>query len=400
MNELLLALQKAFEDFKAANDERLKQIESKGHADPLLENKVDKINAAITELEGTITALEKKMNSATFGNPGIAEDQARAEYRTAFNAHVRKGDVQAALSTGSDPDGGYAVPIEVDQDIIQLERNLVTMRRLARVITLGTPNYTKLVNKQGTTSGWVGETDARGETNTPQLAALTPFWGEVYANPAVTQNMLDDAGFNVESWLADEISMEFAEEENGKFISGDGIKCPKGILAYATATTADATRAFGTLQYVASGAAADFATASATVSPADALIDLIQALKVGYRNGSAFLMNSLTVGKIRKFKDAVDGQYIWQPSLQAGQPSTLLGYPCEEDEGMPDVGANAFAVAFGNFKRGYTICDRIGTRVLRDPYTNKPYVHFYTTKRVGGFLADSRAIKLLKIAAS
>lgn len=388
-------LKALFEQFKAANDERLKQIEAKGHADPLLENKVDNINAAITEMEATIKAMEQKIARADFGNPS-AEDQARAEYRTGFNAFARKGEIQAALSTGSDPDGGYAVPIEVDSNILTLERNAVAMRRLANVITLGTPNYTKLVNKGGATYGWVGETQARAETGTPALAALTPYWGELYANPGATQQMLDDASFDVEAWLASELAMDFAAGENAKFISGDGNLCPKGILAYTMALTADATRAFGTIQYVKTTEAAAFKAASATFNPADNLIDMQQALKPVFAGNATWLMNSATLGTVRKFKDAVNGAYIYQPSIVAGTPATLLGKPVEIDEDMPAIGANNFPVAYGDFKRGYTICDRIGTRVLRDPFTNKPYVMFYTTKRVGGFVANSNAIKTLK----
>jgi HK97 family phage major capsid protein len=402
LKELFAQLNTAFDEFKIENNARLKQIEAKGTADPLLETKVDNINAAISQLDADhkkrIDEFEAKVNREGLGGQSD-EDKAKAAYRTAFNAHMRKGDIQDALSVGSDPDGGYSVPIEVDSNVMELERNDVTMRRLANVVSLGTPNYTKLVNKGGSSAGWVGETAARPETDGPQLAALTPYWGEIYANPGATQQMLDDSGFNVEQWLAGEVSVDFAEQENEKYISGTGILCPKGILAYTMALTADATRAFGSVQYVKTAEAAAFKAASATVSPADCLIDMQQALKVAFRGNAKWLMNSATVGVVRKFKNAVQGDLIWQPGIQAGQPSTLLGKPIEEDEAMPAIGANLFPVLYGDFKRGYTICDRIGTRVLRDPYTNKPYVMFYTTKRVGGFLTDSNAIKALKCAA-
>jgi len=271
-----------------------------------------------------------------------------------------------------------------------------TDRRLANVIQLGTPNYSKIVNKHGATSGWVGETAARPETTAPSLAALTPFWGELYANPGATQQMLDDSGFNVEAWLASELAAEFAAAENAKFIAGNGILCPKGIMAYTMALTADATRAFGEIQYVKTQEAATFKAASATFNPADNLIDMQQALKPAFAQNATWLMNSATLGLVRKFKDAVNGAYIYQPSIVLGTPATLLGKPVEIDEDIASVGANNFIAAYGDFKRGYTICDRIGTRVLRDPFTNKPYVMFYTTKRVGGFVADSNAIKTLK----
>lgn len=388
-----------FEQFKAANDERLKQIEAKGYASADINAKVDKINADITALEQTIA----KMQTAGAAGGQSEEEKAHAEYNKSFNAYVRKGDVQAALSTGSDPDGGFTVPVELDRTILDLLRNDNPMRRLAQVITIGTPNYQKLVNKHGLATGWVGETDARPETGTNALAQLTPFMGELYANPAATQAMLEDAFFNVESWLANEVEQEFAAAENVAFTTGNGTNKPKGILGYTTATTADATRAFGTVQHVVTGVAADFATPTATLSPADCLIDLIYALKAGYRQGAVWMMNSLTTAKVRKFKDAVDGEYIWTPpsaeGIANGQAGTLLGYGIVNNESMPDVGAGALAAAFGDFRRAYTIVDRIGTTVLRDPYSNKPYVHFYTRKRVGGMVTDSNAFKLLKVSA-
>lgn len=386
----------AFTQFKAANDERLKQIETKGFASSDIEAKVNKINDDISALEQTIAKLQ---TSGLVGGQSEA-DKAKAEYKAAFNAHIRHGDVKAALSTGSDPDGGYTVPVELDRTILDLLRNDNPLRRLAQVITIGTPNYQKLVNKHGLATGWVGETDARPETGTNALAQLTPFMGELYANPAATQTMLDDSLFDVEAWLAAEVEAEFASAENVAFTTGNGTNKPKGILGYTTAATADATRAFGTVQNVISGAAADFITPSATASPADCLVDIIYSLKAGYRQNAVWMMNSLTTAKARKFKDAVDGQYIWQPGAAVGQPATLLGYPVVNNESMPDVGANALAAAFADFRRAYTIVDRIGTTVLRDPYSNKPYVHFYTRKRVGGMVADSNAIKLLKIAAA
>ena len=378
------------------------------------QQQVDDLNEAIDKKfvafakalsEGTRDTIEKRcddiearMNRQQLGGISDGTQPVNKEYTEAFNSFARGGNIQAALQTGSDPDGGYAVPVEIDQQLIKLAGNDVPMRRVANVVPVSTPNYTKLVDKKGAASGWVGETEARPATDTPQLAALTPFMGELYANPAVTQNMLDDAMFDVGGWLAESCNEKFAEDENTAFTGGDGILKAKGFLAYSTAETADASRAFGTLQFVKSGDASGFVAASATVSPADCLVDLIYSLKAAYRANAVFMMSSSTLAKVRKFKDAVDGMPIWQPSLIAGQPSTLMGYAVIENEDMPAVGANAFPIAFGNFKRGYTIVDRIGTRVLRDPYTNKPYVHFYTTKRVGGFLSDSNAIKLLKIA--
>jgi HK97 family phage major capsid protein len=204
--------------------------------------------------------------------------------------------------------------------------------------------------------------------------------------------------FNVEQWLAENVGVEFGVQLGAAFVTGNGTDKPKGFLTYTINATADATRTFGQLQYVPSGEAATFKTATATVSPADCLVDLVHALKAGYRSGASWLMNSSTAAVVRKWKD-IDGAFIWQRSIAAGQPDTLLGYPVEESADMPDIAANAYPVAFGNWKRGYVLVNR-PTRLLRDPYTNKPNVGFYTTRRVDGGVVNSEAIKLLKIAAA
>jgi HK97 family phage major capsid protein len=400
-------LKALFEQFKAANDERLKQIEAKGHADPLLENKVDNINNAITAMETEIA----KLKATGGGNTASAQDTARAEHRTAFNNFVRHGidagltdlEIKAAMSVGTPADGGYTVPVELDRAIDSLMININPMRQLANIVQVGTPSYQKLVAIHGAASGWVGETAARTTTNSPQFAQVTPFMGELYANPKTTQQLLDDAFFDIESWLATEIADQFAVAEGTAFTTGDGSSKPKGILGYTNAATADGTRAFGQLQYIATGAAADFLAVSATVSPADVLLDMIYSLKAGLRVGASWQMNKLSVAKLRKVKDTT-GDYIWTPptaeGIANGQAGALLGYSINENEDMPVFGANALPIAFGNWKKGYTIVDRVGTRVLRDPYTDKPYINFYTTKRVGGMVVDSEAIKLLKCAVS
>ena len=393
LKELLEKQNQAFSDFKAANDIRIKALEAKGHVDPLLEEKVDKANKEIGEIAKQMADIEKKL-----GRPrgqGSDADSEVEEHKAAFSKFLRKGRDEGlrelerkALNLTADDDGGYAVPTELDTDILQILRNESPMRRVCTVRQVGGAEYKKLVNLGGAGSGWVGEDDARPETTTPKLAALTPYMGEIYANPAATQQMLDDSFFNAESWLADEVALEFATEENLAFLSGNGTKKPKGILAYTSVTTGDATRTFGQLQHK--------ATAGATAITGDELIDLVYLLKKAQRNGAVWMMNNSTQAYIRKIKSAVDGHYLWQPGLQGGQPPSLLGYAIEENEDMADIATTAVAVMFGNFKRGYLILDRMGTRLLRDPYTNKPYVHFYTTKRVGGMLMDSNSIKLLK----
>jgi HK97 family phage major capsid protein len=301
----------------------------------------------------------------------------------------------ASMRTDSNPDGGYTVPREIDGVIDSLLLLQVPMRQVANIVTVTSGEYHKLMNLRGAVSGWVGETEDRPETGTPQLADIEPPIGEVYANPSLTQRILDDSTFDLASFIGDNIVDEFAQQENIAFTAGNGIKKPIGFLAYPTASTADGTRSFGTLQFLGSGNSAGFAT----TNPGDNLYDLLSSLKASYRSGPGvgWQMNSTTLGIVRKFKDG-QGNYLWQQSLQAGQPDLLLGYPVYPNESMQDLGANAFPVAFGNWKRGYTIVDRIGVKLLRDPYTKKGWVNFYTTKRVGGAVVDSQAIKLLKCA--
>lgn len=396
LKELLEKQNQAFSEFKEANDKRLKALEAKGTVDPLLEEKVDKANAEITAIAKQMAEIEKKLNRPR-GTGATDERPEITEHKAAFGKYMRRKGAREdfelaelekkALNITTDSDGGYAVPTELDTEILQLLRNESPMRRVCSVRMVGTSDYKKLVNLGGIASGWVGETDTRGETGTSSLAEITPYMGEIYANPAATQQMLDDAFFNAEMWLAEEVAVEFAEEENLAFLSGNGTKKPKGILTYTSVATADATRTFGQLQHK--------ETASATAITGDELIDLIYMLKSKYRNGALWQMNSTSLAAVRKLKDTT-GQYLWAPGLGAGQPAQLLGYAVEENEDMADIATGVVSVMFGNFKRGYMIVDRMGTRTLRDPYTNKPYVHFYTTKRVGGMLMDSNAIKLLK----
>jgi HK97 family phage major capsid protein len=292
-------------------------------------------------------------------------------------------------------DGGFAVPREIDEIIDSTLKAISPIRAIANVVRVGSSGYRKLVTQNGVTSGWASETATRPETATPTFNEIVPSFGELYANPAATQAMLDDAAFDVESWLASEIATEFAKAEGAAFVNGNGSNKPKGFLTAPTAATGDATRPFGTLQHVASGVAGAFATSN----PQDKLVELVHALRAPYRQGATWVMNASTLSAIRKFK-TTDGAFIWQAGLSAGQPDTLLGYPVVEAEDMPDIAANSLSIAFGNFKAGYLIAERTETNILRDPYSNKPYVHFYATKRLGGALTNSEAIKLMKFAIS
>ena len=288
-------------------------------------------------------------------------------------------------------DGGYAVPREIDAMIAAQLKKISPIRSIAQVVQTGTAGYRKLISTGGAASGWVSEAAARPETATPKFAEIVPPMGELYANPSATQAMLDDAAFNLEEWLANEIAMEFARAEGAAFINGTGTNQPKGFLGQATSNANDSVRPFGTLQFVVSANATAF-----DATPELKLIDLVHSLKAGHRQGANFVMNSATLAQVRKFK-AADGSFIWQPGILDGQPARLLGYPVIEAEDMPDIAAGVFPIAFGNFKAGYLIAERKTTRILRDPFTNKPYVNFYATKRIGGQVLDSDAIKLLKI---
>ena len=324
-----------------------------------------------------------------------ALDGARAEDKGAFAGFVRTGaTVEMKAFTGVSGDaGGYAVPREIDGAIDRLLVAASPIRSIANVVKVGSSGYRKLVTTGGTPSGWAAETAARPDSATPVFAEIAPPSGELYANPSASQAMLDDAGFDVEAWLADEIAVEFARAEGQAFVSGNGVNRPKGFLANPVSDARDGVRPFGTLQFLSAGAAGGFGA-----DPQERLIDLVQSLRAPYRQGASFVMNAATSARIRKFKTS-DGAFVWQPSLAAGQPATLLGYPVVEAEDMPDIAAGSLSIAFGNFRHGYLIAERSETAILRDPYSNKPFVSFYATKRVGGCISNSEAIKLLKFQA-
>lgn len=382
-----------FEEFKKSNDARLLAVESEKTK---LSETVEGLNSKLTELDDYKSRLETELAGLKRpGGPGNQPDPAKAEHKAGFSKFLRKGHEdglrdleQKALSIGVDADGGFAVPEELDRTIIELARDESPMRQVCNQITISTSDYKRLVNLGGASSGWVGETAARPATDTPTLAQIVATMGEIYANPQATQQSLDDIFFDVEAWLTSEVVREFNEKEAAAFLSGDGANKPKGILANTLAATDDAARAFGTIQNVTSGTAGDFV--------ADDLLTLIYKLKRAYRANGTFMLGGTTLFKVRTMKDN-DGNYLWQPGLQAGQPSSLVGHSVTENEDMPEVAADANAIMFGDFKRAYTIVDRVGVRVLRDPYTNKPNVGFYTTKRVGGMLTDSNALKVLTL---
>jgi HK97 family phage major capsid protein len=352
----------------------------------------------LAALKEEMAQLKARMDAQAVAAGRPALSGASGQKSAFVEGYLRKGveagiELKAVVGT-SDPAGGYAVPEEIDAAIGRTLTAISPIRAIANVVKVGTAGYRKLVTSGGTPSGWVSEDALRPETATPVFAEIAPPFGELYANPAASQAMLDDASFDVEAWLAQEIATEFARAEGAAFVKGSGVNRPKGFLAAPVSMSFDGVRPFGTLQYLPSGAAGAFAG----TNPQDRLIDLVQALRPPYRQGAVFVMNSATAARIRKFKTS-DGAFLWQPGLVSGQPDTLLGYPLVEAEDMPDIAADSFSIAFGNFRAGYLIAERTETQILRDPFTNKPFVHFYATKRIGGQVSNSEAIKLMKFSA-
>jgi HK97 family phage major capsid protein len=380
----------AFEAFKEANDERLAQIEKRMSADAVTTEKVERISRAIDEL------------SLKARRPHLAgsEKPQSTEHKVAFETYVRKGDThglfeieQKAMSISSNPDGGYLVPSETEAEIGRVLSKASPIRAMADVRQVSSAIYKKPFATQGAAAGWVGETAARSQTNTATLAELQFPAMELYAMPAATQALLDDSVVNLDEWIAREVETVFAEQETEAFVIGNGTNKPTGFMAYPKVP--NATWSWGNTGYIATGVAGGFPGSN----PSDKLIDLIYALRAGYRQNARFVLSRATQGVVRKFKDA-QGNYLWQPAATAEGQATLLGFPVVETEYMPDIATDAHALAFGDFRRGYLVVDRVGTRVLRDPFSSKPYVLFYTTRRVGGGIQDFDAIKTLKFGVS
>jgi len=386
IKSLIEGVNQAFATFKSENDQAIADLK-KGQADALQALKVDRINADISKLQDAVDEANTRIAAAQL--QGVAQGGLKdKEYSAAFSTHMKRGEINAALNKGVAGEGGYLAPTEWDRTITDKLVQVSPMRSLASQQTISTAAYSKLFNNMGTTSGWVGETAARPVTATPAFGTLTYTTGEIYANPSATQGMLDDAEINLEAWLAGEVQTEFAYQEGVAFLSGDGVNKPNGILTYVTGGTNAATHPWGAITTVNSGAAAALTT--------DGILSLVYSLPSEFTGNARFAMNRATLAAARKLKDTTN-QYIWQPSYAAGQPSTLAGYAVSEVAGMPDVAAAAKAVLFGDFKRTYLVIDRIGVRVIRDNLTSKPYVSFYTTKRVGGGLLNPQTMRAMNI---
>ncbi|MBH9537520.1 phage major capsid protein [Novosphingopyxis sp. YJ-S2-01] len=386
----------AFEAFKATHTQQLEEIKS-GKTDVLTTDKLETINAALTELQTAVDEQAAITAAAKLGDGAVIGDiKADPEYTAAFKAHMRRGDnttpeVQAAMQKGTDADGGYLAPIEWDRTIGEKLKRISPMRAESRVIAISTAGFKKFFSDRNVGSGWVGETASRPATSTPQIGTVSFEPGELYANPAISQGLLDDAAVDLEQWLASEVETEFARQEGIAFLSGDGSNKPHGILTYVEGGANAARHPYGAIKTLNSGAAAAFT--------GDGFLDLMYDLPSEFAANAKLYINRLAMGAARKLKDG-QGNYLWQPSYVSGQPQSLGGAPVVEMTDMPAVAAGNIAALYGDMEATYLVVDRIGIRVLRDPYTNKPFVHFYTTKRVGGGVHNPEPMRALKIAAN
>ncbi|GGD93794.1 phage capsid protein [Aureimonas endophytica] len=396
LHEAFATMMRALEEFRGENDQRVGAIEKRMSADVLTEEKVERLNRTIDEQQKRMDRLAlKEMRPRLAGGETAAAQP--SEHRQAFDADMRGGDERGyrqleekALSGLVGADGGFTVPPETEREIGRRLATLSPIRAIASVRTVSAAVLKKPYSIAGAQAGWVGETDARPQTTTPTLAELAFPTMELYAMPAATNALLDDSAVDIDQWIGAEVEQSFAAQEGAAFVNGDGVNKPKGFMT--APTVAEAKWAWGSVGTVATGAAGTFGPGAG-----DALVDLVYTLKAGYRQNAGFVMNRRTQSVIRKMKDA-NGLYLWQPPATAGGKATLMGFPLVEAEEMPDIAPGAKAVAFGDFARFYLIVDRQGVRVLRDPYSAKPYVLFYTTKRVGGGIQDFDAAKFLVFA--
>jgi HK97 family phage major capsid protein len=352
----------------------------------------------IADLGGRVARLETAVRRPPLASPATPHAIERDGVSRAFAEYLRSGEHAPelkALSIGVDPEGGYAVSPAMSDAITRVVFDTSPIRRHARVVAIQSDAFEELVDKDDVVANWANETSARTETASPALAKLRIPAHEIYAMPKATQQVLEDANFDIEGWLAGKLADRFARRENTAFVTGNGVGQPRGFASYAVSTAVDSARPWGTLQYVASGAAGGFAASN----PSDQLIALLYSLKADYRDKATWMMNRDAARRIRQFKDA-QGSYLWQPAVAAGQPDMLMGFPVTLAEDMPAIAADSLSLAFGNFAAGYTIVDRTGVAVLRDPYSAKPHVLFYTRKRVGGDVTNFDAIKLMKFAVS
>ena len=385
---------RTFEEFKSTNNERIEALEKGLPQDSLEEEKMARLEISLEKAEKRLKQMEVLLS-----RPAVETTrESYSGHANAFMEYIRKGldhslhgYEQKALSTTPDRDGGYLVPSGLHDRLYTTLQVASVMRPLAHVREISTSGLELLIDKDMADTGWVAETEARVETRTPELAKIRISVHEMYARPRATQKLLDDALLNVEDWLSQKIAQKMAAMENVAFISGDGVNKPKGILSYTTA--AGHAWQWGHLEEIQTGIKGDFTDDLGAIN----LQDIFFSLKPQYLPGSSWLMSRSAQARIRTLKDAESGRYLWEPPLSGSLTPTLLGYPVVISDDMPPLikGAASKAIIFGNFKEGYQIVDRTGIRVLRDPYSAKPYVEFYTTRRVGGDVVNFEALKIL-----
>lgn len=382
-----------FDELKDAIDE----IEKKTNR-PMNDIEAKAAKDLEAEAKGFNVSLRADFQAKGKPFPGDLSVEAYTQYKSAFfkvavgaSIESLSADERKALNAGSDPDGGYLLPHATAGRTLSRIYEQSTMRQLAEVQTISTNDIEGLLDNDEASAGWVSELGSRAETNTPQVGKWRIEAHEMYAMPKASQRILDDAATDVESWLAGKVADKFARVEGNAFWNGSGVGQPRGLAAYPTAATGDDTRAWGTFEHVKTGAAGAFHT-----TKADPLQDLIGAFKDQYLQNASFVMRREVRTLIRKMKEATSDRYLWEPSLQAGQPDRLLGYPVRIDQFMPALATDSLSLALGDFKQAYLIVDRLGIRTLRDPYTAKPWVLFYSTKRTGGGAQNTEAVKFLK----
>lgn len=391
---LIRSLNGAFEEFKTTHAREIEEIKA-GKTDVLTKDKLDAINATLTELQTAVDDQARINAAAKLGDGAVIGDiKSDPEYTKAFKAHMRRGDnasaeVRAAMQKGTDTDGGYLAPIEWDRTIGEKLKKISPMRAESRVITISVAGFKKYFSDRNVGSGWVGETASRPATTTPQIGVLDFVPGELYANPAISQQLLDDAAIDLEEWLGQEVDTEFSRQEGIGFLSGDGANKPYGILTYVTGAANAARHPYGAIKAVNTGDAAKLT--------GDGFVDLMYDLPSEFAGNAKLYINRQSLGAARKLKDG-QGNFLWQPSYALGQRQTLNGAPIVEMPDMPTAAAGNVAALYGDMEATYLVVDRIGIRVLRDPYSNKPFVHFYTTKRVGGGVHNPEPMRALKIA--
>lgn len=430
VKQILEGQGRAFDEFKKANDELLK-AKADGKAVGDLEAKVAELGKALDKFDELKTAIEdiqkkagrpqtdsevkaaadldaevkqfNQMLRADFqskGKPAPAEVDVKGytEYKNAFfkvmsgvPMNSLSSDEQKAMSAGSDPDGGYLLPPSTVGRMVSKLYEQSTMRQLATVTPISTDKLEGIIDNNEADAGWVSELGTRTDTGTPQVGKYEIQAHEMYAMPKASQKILDDAATNVEQWLAGKVADKFARVEGAGFTTGTGVGQPRGLFAYTTAATSDESRAWGTFEHVVTGANGAFHT-----TKADPLQDLLGAFKDRYLQNASWLMRREVRTAIRKMKEATSDRYLWEPSLQMGQPDRLLGYAARVDQYVPAIGTGSLSLAFGDIREAYTIVDRMGIRTLRDPFTAKPYVVFYSTKRTGGGAVNFEAVKFLK----